>query len=891
MAVDLLPRIKPAEARTYMFGLDDIEVCQWEIFMAIRLDALGPIDCAAPFLMVAARHSGSKQKIAPPCVSILSHAIGMALGFGGVSSALAQSAPQSAPKDELEEVTVTATRRVENLQDVPIAITALTGNTLAELNVQTLDDFVKYLPNVTTASVGPGQGEVYMRGLSSTHEGTQVSGATGTFPNVAIYLDEQSVQLPGRNLDVYAADLERIEVLEGPQGTLYGAGAQAGALRYITNKPKLDVTEGSANASYSTTAHGDPSSALEAMINVPLIPNTLALRAVIYNDSRGGYINNVPATFTRAPTDPGIVTYFGGVVPPGSTSLSNANDVGNAINSVVYKGARLSGLYEINDDWNVLLEQSYQQMQADGVSAYDPTLGNLNVQQWNPSFDKDQFEDTALTANGRIGALKLVYAGAYLVRNVDQVADYTAYARGHYADYYQCNGPQFARGSATAMCYSPSSSWQNQLRNTHQSHEFRLSTPDDQRIRAIGGLFWEDYQIQTAQNFLYADPEAGFGGSFAPVNTVPTFDPSTRLPGTAFLTDATRGYIQKAIFGEVAFDIVPHSLILTLGSRFYRFDNFLQGQSDSTYGCRDVNPCTPASGIFKTFNLSQINVGNKNKVNLSYKPVDGVMLYVTYSEGFRPGGFNNGTGILSPSSPLYGKFTPPQFYSSDKLKNYEFGWKTQWFGNRLQFDGTLYQEKWSGVQLEINDPSVYGNFGFTTNGPDYRVRGMEGSVIFRITEQLTLNSSFAFNHSEQITVPSLQGATGVVSLFPTEGLGSPLSNAPPFQGNLRLRYEVPIASYNWHAQVGMQHTDHSFADVVTQGVDGPPNFELAPYTTYDAAFGAAKDDWTVEFFGQNLSDSRGQLFISSAQFVQLTTVIRPRVLGVRFSYKFGGAKL
>ena len=131
---------------------------------------------------------------------------------------------------------VTATRRTENLQNVPIAITALTGAALQQLNVQTLDDYVKYVPGVTITGFGPGQNEIYMRGLSTSHDGAQVSGGYAQFPNVAVYLDDQSVQLPGRNLDVYAADMERIEILEGPQGTLYGAGAQAGAIRYITNK-------------------------------------------------------------------------------------------------------------------------------------------------------------------------------------------------------------------------------------------------------------------------------------------------------------------------------------------------------------------------------------------------------------------------------------------------------------------------------------------------------------------------------------------------------------------------------------------------------------------------------------------------------------------------------
>jgi outer membrane receptor protein involved in Fe transport len=806
----------------------------------------------------------------------LSQAIAVALGLGGAGVSFAQTSSGN----ELEEVVVTATRRSENLQSVPIAITALTSTALAELNVQTLDDFLKYLPNVTTAGVAPGQDEVYMRGLSTTHQGSQVVGGTGAFPNVAVYLDDQSVQLPGRNLDVYAADLARIEVLEGPQGTLYGAGAQAGAVRYITNKPKLDVDEGSVDASYSTTAHGDPSASGVAMLNVPVIPGTLALRAVIYNDSRGGYIHNVPATFTRSPTDIGIVNYFGGVVPPGSTSLSNADLVSRAFNPLTYKGIRVSGLYQMNDDWNLLVQQSYQSMEADGVFAYDPQLGDLNVQQYNPSKDLDKFEDTAWTVNGRIGALKLVYTGGYLVRNVDETADYTNYARGPFAAYYQCTM------GANATCYSPSSIWHNIERNTHQSHEFRVSTPDDARVRAIGGIFWEDYRIQTSQNFLYADAQAGFP-PLTPVPGVEVFDPSSRVAGPAFLSDITRGYEQKAAFGDVAFDLIPHSLTLTVGTRFFRFDNFDSGQSDSVYGCRNIDPCTPANGIFDLFNFSQANSGHKSKATLSWKPLEDVMVYATYSEGFRPGGFNQGVGLIPPTSPLYGKFSVPRFYNSDTLKNYEIGWKTQLFDHRLQFNGAIYDEEWSNVQLQLYDAVLYGNSGFTVNGPNYRVRGIEGDVVFRVTEQLTLNSSFAWNRSQQVNEPSLTVNGTDISLFPTRGIGSPLANSPPFQGNVRLRYEVPMFDYLWHVQAGAQHTDHSYADVITIGTIAPPDYELAPYTTYDAAAGIAKDAWSFEFFGQNLTDTRAQLFISSASFQTLTTTNRPRVLGVRFSYKFG----
>src|SRR3984957_14313745 len=283
----------------------------------------------------------------------------------------------------LEEIIVTAQHRSEGMQDVPISMQAFTEATLTQLNITDFDDYVKYLPNVSSASNGPGQSEIYMRGLSAGAQQYQGSGSTGYFPNVAVYLDNQSVQLPTRNLDVYVVDINRIEILEGPQGTLFGAGAEAGVIRYITNQPKLDKTEGNVDASYSVTAHGgDPNTSATAMLNVPLIPDRLAVRAVIYDDHRGGYIDNVPATFTRKNTDLGIhyanypavngkcpdgLPNSGWCVPPGSPVLGNAGLAGNNINPVTYTGIRGELLLKINDDWDVLLTQTYQNMDAQGV--------------------------------------------------------------------------------------------------------------------------------------------------------------------------------------------------------------------------------------------------------------------------------------------------------------------------------------------------------------------------------------------------------------------------------------------------------------------------------------------------------------------------------------------
>src|SRR4029077_6005756 len=476
---------------------------------------------------------------------------------------------------ELSEVIVTATRREEDLQDVPITLHVLTGDMLAKLNATTFDDFVTFLPGVTAHGVGPGQSNIYVRGLATAVGGIQSSGSLGTFSNVAVYLDEQSAQLPNRNLDIYAADLQRIEILEGPQGTLFGAGAQAGVVRYITNKPKLNVTEAMVNAGYATTAHGAQSSNLDATVNIPVIADKLAVRGVIYNERRGGYIDNVPATFARADTDLGIrYAYAGGKVPANSVVINNSGIVAKDINPVTYLGMRAEALYQFNDDWSALLAQSYQNLKADGVFAEMAanSLGEpqpeLTAQLYNSSHDKDRFENTALTIDGRVGALNLLYAGVYFVRNVEQVQDYTNYARAGFVDYYQCANPT-PPNPATAQCFTPSSTWHDLERNTHQSHELRLSTPAEWRIRGVGGVFYENYRIQEQVDWFYLTalpyfnpigPPTGYytlngsrfqtngrpvqyftkGAVFVPA-PVTSGNPDIRPPGVGFFNDITRG--------------------------------------------------------------------------------------------------------------------------------------------------------------------------------------------------------------------------------------------------------------------------------------------------------------------------------------------------------------
>jgi len=276
--------------------------------------------------------------------------------------------------EEPYEIIVTANRREENLQDVPITIQAFTGEQLKELSATTFNDLLKHTANVSYSGNGPGTGNIFIRGLGAIGTGNQSQSTSAPFPNVALYLDDQAMQFPARNNDVYVVDLERIEILEGPQGTLFGGGAQAGAIRYITNKPKLAATTGELNVGYGITEGGDPNTILSATLNLPLVTDKLAVRAVTFLERRGGYVANVPGTISfnlPSPSDEKIRLI--------SPVANNASLVGPNTNPVTYQGFRLSGLYQFDEDWSLLIQQNYQDMDADGYFYAYPFDSNGNA--------------------------------------------------------------------------------------------------------------------------------------------------------------------------------------------------------------------------------------------------------------------------------------------------------------------------------------------------------------------------------------------------------------------------------------------------------------------------------------------------------------------------------
>ena len=879
-------------------------------------------------------------------------------GWAGVAAAADSTSP---PRTGVDELVVTASRREESVQKVPMTLQAFSGAALSRLNVTTLNGLLRYTPNVTYGSNGPGQGSVFMRGLSAGQAGNQSSATVGNFPNVAIYLDDQSMQFPGRNVDIYMADIERVEVLEGPQGTLFGGGAEAGALRYITKKPKLGVFEGNAEASYGFTTHGSENSSETAVLNIP-VKDRFAVRLVVYNDREGGYIDNVPSTFTRSNQDNNV--YFGitptaGVCPngqpPGQTGFCTplgtiqANNFAIAAkdqNPVTRQGARASALFQVNDDWNVLISESLSHVDAEGLATEYPVgtdfqpLQPLQVTAFSPTYDKDDFTNTAWTVNGKVGPLKAIYTGAYTDRRITQQNDYTNYSRTLYGQYYECTGGGHGLlGGGPLTCYSPVTSWHDQVQNTHLSNEIRFSTPDNWRLRAIAGGYIEQFRVHDLMDFNYKtipscdNPPTlatALAGGPPCLGNDQTFPGSTgggniRGDTTGFGEDVHRGYDQKAVFGSLDFDIIPNVLTITAGTRYYNYDEFEVGSVYSTNGhCLNIASTNPASTCGFNTNIDAENLkvtyhGFKSRFGVQWKPNETTMLYYLFSQGFRPGGFSRSARNKANDAQGNPQFKTPLGYAPDELTNHEVGVKTQLFDRRLQLNVSAYWMQWDNVQIALYQPCCLGNTTFLVNGPDYDIKGLEAQFIARLTEGLTAQGSISYNNNTQSNSPCLTAniaapagdtdpGRAAVGGCITEIKGIPFVNpfgvqggvsafSPKVQANFRVRYEWEMADFRMFASAGVSYTGQMYNQPANYTPGSTPSEIPVPDTTYlrylqpayataDVALGVGKDNWTAQVYSTNLFDSQASTFTTSAQFIKAIVPLRPRVFGMKIAAGF-----
>jgi iron complex outermembrane recepter protein len=365
-------------------------------------------------------------------------------------------------------------------------------------------------------------------------------------------------------------------------------------------------------------------------------------------------------------------------------------------------------------------------------------------------------------------------------------------------------------------------------------------------------------------------------------------------------------------------------LTLTAGTRYSRTTTSEVGSTVGSGGCQTIyqapNPCVNnsyflninAEGLDRTFSAFT------SRANLSWKITDDALLYYTWSQGFRAGGFNRSPHQSLYLSPLgqgtfpwqaqanaHGGWEPPAGFAPDSLVNNELGWKTRWWDQRIQWNGAIYQEDWSHTQIALSVADGVIDQGSTVNGGNYRVRGLETSAVARVTSALSIQGAAAWSHSElvkeatfiwadgtPINFGALQSAAGERLSNPGGTLGSALAGAPPFQANVRVRYDLAFNSYKAFAQLGAVHQSHSFATTDQLSLDLLGNSEaynLPAFTTYDAALGAGKNGWLVQVYGQNLTDTRAQLYANYTQWYKGVTVSRPRTIGLRVSCRIVGS--
>ena len=838
----------------------------------------------------------------------------------GAPVAGAQTEIDQEPSSErrLPSVTVTATKRAESAQDVPVAVNAIGAQELEELDVDVFTDYLTQLPGVTAGGVGPGQSTIYIRGVASTTPTITNAGTAGLAPNVAFYLDEQPLAQPGRNLDVYAADLERIEVLPGPQGTLFGASSQAGTVRMITNKPNFDGMSAKASFGTAFTEGGDMSNKVEAVLNVP-VTDSLALRGVVYTDSQGGYIDNVAGTITAQESarfrpvgsvrDNGVAvgTLRGGFQAGADLSGVDFREANNAalvednFNGALYAGYRLSGLYQINDDWSVLVGLSQQKLETDGVFLSDPDLDDWEIQRYENEETTDEYTNVNWTVEGKVGALEAVYTGAFTDRDTDQIVDYTDYLFiGQYLPYYICDASVTYPGDAapSGTCYAPNqlADVRNKLEVT--THELRFNTPAEHRLRGTFGAFYSDLELQERNDYVYpgSTQVLGFDGvtrGFAPnyplTNTSVTGEIGNAAPGyfsdpgpfvapTIFRNDILRTDEQMGFFGEASFDIVPDTLTLTVGARAYDIEVDFAGSANSSFF--NLGSATDAQRAGA--NLSALFSGQTEgapdtastdgvivKTTVDWKPVEDVLLFATYSEGFRPGLLNRPGG----ASNADGSYTVPFAVDTDDVTNYELGWKTFLLDGSLRFNGSVFFIDIENMQTTIFDPNITNLF-FSANAANAEVRGIEGDFAWapHALGGLTISGAFSALDTEVKEV-----------LVPTNDViaGSPLAFAPEFQGNLRARYEWTLGDYDAHIMPQVIFSDESFTDIIEIN-----KIKLDGWTTLGMSAGVGKDNWTFEIYGENLTNEAAQYSGNFTYDRQRVTLARPRTIGFRAGVNF-----
>lgn len=815
----------------------------------------------------------------------------------GIAPALAQQ--QTASNAGIETVIVTAQKRSENIQKVPLSIQALSTQKLEDLHIASFNDYVKFFPSITYTvggagggNAGPGFANISMRGIVSGNDGNH----SGPLPTVGVYLDEQPITTIGGTLDLHVYDIDRVEVLSGPQGTLYGASSEAGTIRIITNKPDADGFSAGYDVQANDVAHGDFGYEAEGFVNIPLA-NNVAIRIVGWEEHDAGYIDNVRGTRTY-PGNPGLG------VPP--ITINNFNLAKNNFNDNDTYGARAALKIDLNANWTITPSLIAQWEKSGGIFGYDQTVGYLQTKQYTPDFVHQNWVQAALTVQGKVGDLDLTYSGGHMEWWIHGESDYSDYSYW-YDKLFPSSFPQYFYDNNG----KPIAPTQYILESDHfvkDSHELRIASPSDWRLRFVGGLFYERQQHWILQDYKINDLACYYTVDCTPAPFVTSLG---NWPDTLWLTDQERVDQDMAAFADVSYDITPQ-LTINGGLRLYDYRNTLAGffgfsnnfsshtGEAKCFGPGQFHnaPCTDLDG-------KSVGTGNTHKINLTYHVDDDRMVYFTWSTGFRPGGVNRRNDVAGP-------------YAPDKLTNYELGWKTTWLDDTLRVNGALFRENWDNVQfpfLGVNSFTIIQNAGNATS------QGVETDFEWKPLPALTISGSGAYTDakldtnycgfSDPVTKQPFTGNCLLEDGFvPEAPVGTQLPITPKWKGNVTARYDFPLWNdMTGHVQGSEEAQSSSWPDLRIVGPFPPSGpTQMVPirsvlgkqpgYGLFDLSAGVETDAWFAEFFVNNLFDQRAE----SYRYVQCTTQVcenfngpqhevyvvpqRPRLIGIKFGQRF-----
>ncbi len=755
--------------------------------------------------------------------------------LGGVSS---QALAQEAPSAGLDEIIITAQKREQNLQDVPISVQAIGGEQLDQLNITDFADYAKFLPSLSySATYGPGYNRPYMRGVASGENGNH----SGSSPSVGTYLDEQPITTITGNLDLHLYDISRVEVLAGPQGTLYGASSQAGTVRIITNRPDSSGFSASLDGEVNSIANGGIGESVEGYVNIPL-SNQAAVRLVGWAEHEAGFIDNVRGT--RQYISSGIL----------DDNFDVAEDDYNDVDTI---GARAALRIDLNDSWTVTPQVMAQRQESNGVFAQDSSVGDLAVTHWFPEWNEDTWVQGALTVEGAISNLDVVFASAYLTRDVDSNQDYADY--GFYYDNIG-SGAYFTSDGVTPI--NPAQQVEGRDNYERSTYELRVSTPAENRLRAIGGLFFQHAEHNIHQRYII--------NGFFDAHEVPGW------ADTIWLTKQLRTDEESAAFGEVSFDFTEQ-LTGTVGLRLFHTENSLGGffgfssAFATFYGLTPpasgeqqcVGPATTPGAPCASLANSQSEDGELYRLNLQYRLNADRMIYATYSEGFRPGGSNRNTTL------------PP--YAADFLKNYEFGWKTDWADGRVRWNGAVFFEQWESFQFAFLSP---GGNGLTEiqNAGDAEIMGIESDIAWAVTDGLTLRAAATWLHGELVS------ASGTI---PDTVAGTQLPVAPELKFDLTARYEFTLGDWEAFVQGAVVYQSSTTLDL--RQAQSAFFGTVSDYWLTDISAGVERDNYRLSIYANNLFDERAVVTrYNEYPFATpiYDVVAQPLTIGVRLGRNF-----